>query len=303
MARGYRTAKEKKIKAILSVIALVIAAGVYLYNWYITNNISAEGNFSYHFIDVGQGDCTLILSEENAILVDSGTGESAYGTVEYIRQYTDTIDYMILTHPHEDHIGGADDILEAFTVNNVIMPDASAETVVFTKLLDALEKEGCPVIKSVPGSVYQCGEMLIEIFAPISDSYYETNNYSVVSKITAGGISALITGDAEEYAESEILSRFEPYKLDSYILKSGHHGSSTSTSEEFFAAVSPEIAVISCGEGNSYGHPHREHIALLEDSGTEYYRTDEDGTVVVLVENGEISVFCTSDGDYLQSLQ
>lgn len=303
MAGSYRTEKEKKIRAILSVIAVAVALVIYLYNWYMKENMTAEGKFSYHFIDVGQGDCTLILSEEKAVLVDSGTGEYGQRTVEYISQYVDTIDYMILTHPHEDHIGGADDILEALTVKTVVMPDATSESVAFSKLLDAIEKENCEVEQGMGGLSYQCGDIFIELFSPVSEVYNDTNNYSIVSKVTAGGVSLMLSGDAEAYVEEQILDNYLPYELDCDIMKSGHHGSSTSNSEDFMKAVSPEISVISCGEGNSYGHPHREHIKMLQDMDIEYYRTDRDGTVICVIENGEVSVFCTSGGDYQLSLQ
>ena len=280
-----KRSKKLKAKDIIKIIAFLIVVGMAVYRYFDEASLDADiaeldVKYSYHFVDVGQGDCTMILSEDTTVVVDSGPGDHSYTTVEYIKQFTDEIDVFILTHPHEDHIGAAADIINKIGVKTVIMPDVSTETVCFDKLLDAIEENNCTVKEGKPGESFTFGEIKIDIYAPNSPSYKDLNNCSIVAKITTDDIATLITGDAESSSESEILENFPSYVLDSHILKMGHHGSSTSTTKEFFEAVSPRYAVISCGEGNSYGHPHSTVLSLLELGGSELYRTDLDGTIV-----------------------
>ncbi len=287
--------KKPNAKDIVRLIAWIIVVVIAVYKYFDDAALNADLSeldvkYSYHFVDVGQGDCTMILGEDVSIIVDTGPGENRYTTVEYIKQFTDHIDLMILTHPHEDHIGAASDIINNIGVETVIMPDAVSDTACFEKLLDAIEDNDCSLLEGKAGDNYEFGGIAVEIYAPNGSGYKDLNNSSIVAKITTGEISAVITGDAESSSEKEILSSFPSYKLDADILKAGHHGSSTSTSTDFLEAVSPEYAVITCGEGNSYGHPHYETLQLFERYNIRYFRTDTMGSIVFYSDGEKLAV-------------
>ncbi len=288
MAKG-RGKSTKKISATTATIVIIIAVIFYILDAVGgLGNKDIEGNCEFHFIDVGQGDCTLIISEDAAIVIDAGPGDHADSTEKYIKSYTDTIDYLILTHPHEDHIGGADEIIESINVKNIIMSDASTDTATFTVLLDAVENSGANVIEAKSGDEYTAGDIVFTILSPVSD-FTNYNDYSIVTKVEFGNTSAMITGDVEQHSEKLIIEKFKKGFLRSDIYQVSHHGSSTSNSSAFFSAISPKYAVIQCEDGNSYGHPHREIIKELENRNIEYYRTDKIGHVVF-----------TSDGEKVE---
>lgn len=244
--------------------------------------VTFDGEGIYvHFIDVGQGDAALVQTASGNLLIDTGTSDSIEALTDYIHALSiETLEYAIFTHPHADHIGGASAVLDTYTVENVIMPNAVSTSKTFEKMLNAIEAEQCEVIEGKAGVSFSMGDVFIELLAPVSDDLDDLNNASVVAKIIYGNISFLFTGDAETASESEMLDR-DAAKLDVDILKVGHHGSSTSSSAKFLAAVSPEIAVVSAGLYNEYGHPHAEVVNRLQDIGTELYRTDKNGSVVV----------------------
>ncbi len=303
-----KRSKKLNTKDIIKIVGFIIVVLVAIWRYFDDSALNAELSeldvkYSYHFIDVGQGDSTMILGEDVSIVVDTGPSDHRYTTVEYIKQFTDKIDVLILTHPHEDHIGAAADIINKIGVDTVIMPDATSDTVCFEKLLDAIEDNNCQLIEGKAGESFEISGVTIDIFAPNSSGYKDLNNSSIVARILTGKIATLVTGDAESSSEREILDNFPSYMLDSDILKAGHHGSSTSTSTDFLEAVSPKYAVISCGEGNSYGHPHYETLQLFKKYNIECYRTDTMGTVVFYSDGEKIAISesYTSDGDYLRS--
>jgi competence protein ComEC len=217
----------------------------------------------FHFIDVGQGDAALIRTPKGDILIDAGTNSSEDQLKAYLDQLGVTeLEYAVFTHPHEDHIGGADMILNTYTVKRVILPDKEHDSKTFERMLDAIEAEHCEVIMATPDKTFKVGDLTCTILAPIGTAYTELNNYSVVIRAEYGDTSVLFTGDAEVYAEKEMLERyFFKGLLDCDILKVGHHGSDTSSSQAFLYAVSPVHAVISVGEGNTYDHPKQEILS------------------------------------------
>ena len=227
------------------------------------------------------------------LLIDAGTNSSE----DELRAYLDAcgvddIDCFVCTHPHEDHIGGADMILGEYNVERLIMPETESSTVTVTKLLDALEASDAVYTEPVVGDVYTSGGFAFTILAPDESVADDSNNSSIVLRLDYGSTSFMFTGDAEAESEACILAEFSPSELDCDFLKLGHHGSTTSTTEEFLDAVSPEYAAISCGEGNSYGHPHREILELLESrgiTGDKLLRTDLDGTCVIYSDGERIS--------------
>ena len=248
----------------------------------VDNKVS--GSIQVHFLDVGQGDCALVVSEDGVILIDSSYKNSnvTKSIIDYIKKLgISKIDYFVLTHPHADHIGGAPSIINEFEIEKLFMPNCVTDTKIFEDTLDAIENNDVDLIEAVSGEEHCLGEIEFKILAPnYSVSYNNLNDYSIVIRLVYGNTSVMFTGDAEKLSESEILSLYPASQLKSDILKVGHHGSSTSSSIEFLRAVSPSVAIISVGEGNSYEHPHDVTLETLYGLDIPYYRTDNDGTIV-----------------------
>ncbi len=254
-----------------------------------------SGELQVHFIDVGQGDCILVMSEGEYMLVDTGDidDECTEKIIDYLNGFgIKTIDYLVLTHPDADHIGGAPEVIGEFDVEKCIMPDYDKKTTkIYERTLDALEQTEVDVVEAVPGDEFSVGEADCKIIAPLK-AYDDANDASVVIRMTFGEISVLLTGDAESESEADIVKRYKSSELECDVLKSGHHGSSTSSSSALLDAVSPKYAVISCGAGNSYGHPHTETTEKYESRKITVYRTDRNGTVV-MKSDGEKVTFTT----------
>lgn len=250
---------------------------------------STQSLLEVNFVDVGQGDCILIKTpNEKTILIDSGSLGSKETVLNFIKkQGISEIEYAFFTHPHADHIGAADEILKKYTVKNVYMPNAVTTTQVFERMLDELEKhKEINIVQAKAGQSITVDEVKLDILSPIKDSYCNLNNYSIIIKMNFGDNSFLFTGDAEMLNEQEMLEA--NYNLDVDILKVGHHGSGSSTSSEFLAAVTPEAAIISCGAGNRYGHPHDKTLEKLKDIET--YRTDKNGTITVYCSKTDFTI-------------
>lgn len=249
-----------------------------------------EGNAEINIIDVGQGDSILIRTPKGTVLIDAGTNDSEEALKKYLddRDVRD-IDYAVFTHPHEDHIGGADMIMKNYNVKNVILPDAVHPTTSYEKMMKAIEKSDAEVYRAVPDDVYEIDGLRLTVLAPISDEYERLNDYSVVIRADYGKTSFLFTGDAEVVSESEMIERYGETLLDCDFLKVGHHGSYSSSSLDFLRAVSPKIAAISCGKDNPYGYPHRETTANLGKLGIEVYRTDLSGSLVFVSDGKTIT--------------
>lgn len=246
---------------------------------------NAESSLRVNFIDVGQGDSEFIeLPNGETLLIDAGTNETGANVVNYIESLGySSIDYVVGTHPHEDHIGGLDDVIRSFDVESVYMPKVTADTKTFEDVLDAVDEKGLTINTAKAGVTLVDGDGLsVKMLAPVLDEYDNTNDYSAVIRIVYDDTSFIFMGDAEQYAESLITG-----DVSADVLKVGHHGSSTSTGEAFLERVSPSYAVISCGLGNSYGHPHTETIEKL--GGIPVFRTDEMGTIVATSDGSEIS--------------
>ena len=232
-----------------------------------------------HYIDVGQGDSILAGSDGHYMLIDAGENDQA-DTVT-------SLDYVIGTHPHSDHIGGLDKVIDEFTVGKVILPPVEHTTRTFEDVLNAVSNKGLKITKPVPGSTYTLGSASFTIVAPVKDYGNDLNNWFVGIRLIYGSNSFLMCGDAESQAESDMLERGMPLKAD--VLKAGHHGSSTSTSSVFLKAVSPSYVVIQCGKDNSYGHPHKETMEKLEKAGCQVLRTDEYGTITASSDGTQIT--------------
>lgn len=273
-----------------TLIILILLGALSVLYYYMTMPEIPEGQLSVHYIDVGQGDCELLVTAEGTVLIDSGTSDSKYDLCEYLRGAVTRIDYLILTHPHEDHIGGAAQVIEDFPVGNVIMPDAVSDSAAFERLLDAMEDKSISGIMAEAGAKYELGGLKLQILSPLSEEYEETNNYSIVLRADYGEDSFLFTGDAETLVENELLDTYPVTTLDCDVLKVGHHGSNTSSSHKFIEAVTPEIAVIEVGKDNDYGHPKDKILRRLESFGAQILRTDLEGDIVLISEGRGITV-------------
>ena len=257
----------------------------------VENSGSSSFVLDVQIIDVGQADCTLIkMPDGQNMLIDAGNNSDGGYLVDYLEsEDVEKIDYLIGTHPHADHIGGMDDIIENFEIGTIYMPRATANTKTFEEVLIAIKKKGLKIETATAGKKVLEGEVSAVFLSPSGEYYEELNDYSAVLKLTYGDKSFLFMGDAEALAEKEILQKFD---VKSDVLKVGHHGSSTSSHNAFLKAVNPEIAVISVGEGNDYGHPHKSVLKRLEKIGTRLYRTDLNGTVKVYCDGKSIEVKC-----------
>ena len=251
---------------------------------------STYGLMRVHFIDVGQADSAFIeLGNGQTMLIDAGRSGNANTIVSYIKdlQY-ETIDYVVASHPHDDHIGGMATVLDSFNIGKMYMPKQAHPIGAFTNMLDVIEKKDIDLYTAKAGtSILSSGILDIDVLAPFADSDSNLNNVSAVVRITYGKTVMLFTGDAEKVIENQLLNS----GVDADVLKVGHHGAGSASSKSFIKAVSPDVAVISVGEGNSYGHPHADTLAILNEVGADIYRTDEQGTVVVTADqNKKITV-------------
>ncbi|MGM9551968.1 MAG: ComEC/Rec2 family competence protein [Clostridia bacterium] len=244
---------------------------------------TANGELSVHFIDVGQADCELIeLPNGENMLIDAGNNSDSDLILSYLENLDITkIDYLVGTHPHEDHIGSLDTIINNFEIGKFYMPDAEADTKTYRDVISAAESKGLEIIPTYAGTtIYEDSDLKIKTVAPVRD-YSDLNNTSIVIRLTYKKSSFLFTGDAEEKSERDITD-----DVSADVLKVGHHGSYTATSDLFLERVDPMYAVISCGMGNKYGHPHAETISKLYDNDVTVYRTDEMGTIICTTSGG-----------------
>ena len=251
--------------------------------------IGIESNLEVHFIDVGQADSILIKKGNKFMLIDAGNNGDGELVVNYLKeQNVSKLNYVIGTHPHEDHIGGLDDVINSFEIEKVIMPNVISPTNTFEDVLDSISNKGLSITKSKVGDTYDLNGATATILAPNQNEYNDFNNYSIVVKVTNGDNSYLLTGDADALSEKEMVKE-NKYRLHADVLKLGHHGSSTSTSLEFLNAVNPDFAVISVGVDNKYGHPNLETLDKLGNRGINVLRTDLQGTIVSISDGKTIS--------------
>lgn len=264
----------------------------------------AEGELTLTMIDVGQGDSFLFVQEGEVALVDCGTRSTGEDVVKYLKSIgIKKIDYVFGTHPHDDHMGGMYDVITNFEIGKIILPEIKSGEVTtnwYLKLMKEIKSGNYELEIAEIGKIYTLGDATMKVIGPLSEQKDNLNNYSTVLKVSFGEMDIIMTGDAETEVEKEILQTGE--NIDAEILKVGHHGSNTSTSEEFLNAVSPDYALISTKLGNKYEHPTESTMEKLKKSNIEVYRTDENGTVVATITSNHISFSCTP-GDYLSGVE
>lgn len=248
-----------------------------------TAGVSEGGSFTIHFIDVGQADSALVTCDGHSMLIDGGNADDSNLVYSVLQRETEGhLDYVIGTHAHEDHIGGLSGAFEADTADVTFCPVTEYDSKAFQNFKARADERGGGITVPAVGDTFTLGEANVTVVA-VNSVPEDTNNTSIVIRIVYGDTSFLFTGDAEQETEEKILESEQD--IESTVLKVGHHGSSTSTSQAFLDAVNPTYTVISCGKDNSYGHPHSETLAKLASAGVEVLRTDELG-----------DIYCTSDG-------
>ncbi len=279
----------KLFTVLLLAVVLLASTGCDLFFTPTEGETSTPNPLRVTFLDVGQADAILIRSNNSTMLIDTGSNRGADELVSLLKSMNiRKVDVLVGTHPHEDHIGGMDSVINNFDIGDIYMPEVAATTRTFEDVLTAIENKNLTVTSPEPGSNFIIGDATCTILAPNSEDYSDLNNYSIVIRLLYGNTSFLFTGDAETVSEKEMLEK--GYNLKSDVLKVGHHGSTTSTSVDFLQAVSPDFAVIMAGEDNDYGHPHQETLDLLNSAGIKIYRTDLNGSITFTSNGSGLSV-------------
>lgn len=257
---------------------------------------SVNGTLSIHFIDVGQADSILIIDNDKSMLIDAGNNADEDLVVNYINnQGISKLDVVIGTHAHEDHIGGMDKVISSFDIGNVYLPKQPSTTKTYEDVLSAISNKGLKINSPTPNTTFTLNSAKATILAPNSNSYEDINNSSIVVKVNYGNNSFLFMGDAEELSENEILNK--GYNVAADLIKLGHHGSSSSSSENFLNSVKAKYGIISIGAGNTYGHPTKEVMELLKNKEITVYRTDENSTIIA-TSDGKNITFNVNPGSY-----
>ena len=240
---------------------------------------TVEAPFEMHFIDVGQALSVLVECDGQYMLYDGGNVDDGSLVVSYLQsQGVEQLEYVFCSHAHEDHVGGLAAALAYFPAYHVYSPVTEASTKCFKDFVKYTQQQGLQVEVPAVGTTWPLGGATVTMVGPVAQ-YSDTNDTSIVLRIEYGSTSFLLTGDMEKTAETDLVNSGVNLRAD--VLQVGHHGSSTSTGYLFLNSVLPEMAVISCGVNNKYGHPHEETLSILRDAGVDVYRTDLQGTITI----------------------
>lgn len=262
--------------------------------WLVVYDLSRSRFLEVNFFDVGQGDAIFIETPDSRqILIDGGPGSAVLEKLGKAMPFWDrTIDLVILSHPESDHLSGLLEVLKRYKVENILWTGVKRNTAEYAEWLRLIEKESSNVFIVQAGKEATASGIVFEVLFPLESQegkeFKDSNNSSIVAKLTFGDTAFLLTGDVYKSAEEELIRR--EIALDSDVLKISHHGSKTSTSEEFIKNVSPDIAVISAAKDNSYGHPHQDVLETLEKYGINILRTDLDGDIKIFSDGKNLKI-------------
>ena len=283
--------RTKKYIIFLIICICFISATSYFKNMISTHKINSD--FMYvHYINVDQGDSILIQVNNKNLLIDSGPKTHKKSLLKYLKSLgISDLDYVIATHPHDDHIGNMNTIIDNFDIKYFYAPKVYSSTNTFEKMIESLKNKNLKIIpiRRNCNTIFLGPKTSVNIFSPINDIYDNENNYSPVIKISYGNTSFLFTGDAEKEIENELLALNDDISSD--VLKIAHHGSSTSTSDSFLQKVNPKYAVISVGKNNIYGHPDKNTLSKLDKNNIKTLRTDMYGNITI-ISDGHSLKFC-----------
>lgn len=259
--------------------------------------IIPAGEIRVHILDVGQGLAVFMETGEHTLLYDGGGSDTSSFVVSYLqKQGVETLDYCIASHYDADHLSGLIGVLNKFEIGTLIAPDYTSDTKTYASFLNMETKKSVDIHSAKVRESFSFGEGTLQVMAPCATEYADENNYSVVVRLTFGESSLLLTGDATTVSEDQMLDSGMDLQTDVLLL--GHHGSYNATGEDFFRAVSPEYAILSCAENNAYGHPHTRVMNLLKEHGTKLYRTDLQGSIYFTITGTEIRFDTESCNDY-----
>lgn len=276
--------KNKKIYIVL-VILLAVAVCILVFCGRKGNKgktkVFSDEMLEVHFIDVGQGDCTLIEVDNEYMLIDTGIPDSQSDLEEYLVSYgIEKFEYVIATHPHQDHIGNMDYIIEEYEIETFMMPDVTYNTMCYQSMMEALEIGRVNVVNPKQGAVYELGGAQFTIISDSEADYGDNiNNYSIGIKLTYGETNFVLCGDAEYEAEQDIINSGMDIGAD--VLKINHHGSGSSSSEAFLEEIDADYAIICVGADNEYGHPREKILNRLQSFDMTVYRTDKEGNIII----------------------
>ncbi len=329
MGKKQNQKSKSKVIKILLVVAIIAVALFLVYKFFFGEKYEIpEGSAEIHCVDVGQGDATLILADGMTVLIDTGENDPANVLIDYIKDLKiNVIDYFIITHFDSDHFGEAEEVLKEFTVTNLIIPDQNKTTKMYGYFMETLkekpeinvsviennddldkaiqvddiididDKEDRKIYvgKTDENNKNDKGDLELEFFGPVKDSYDNSNDYSIIVMARWGKNKMLFTGDSEVEAEQAIVEKYgiEFSRLfDCDIFKAGHHGSSTSSCKDVLDATTPSYIIISCGKDNSYNHPHKEAMDRFKDKVKEenIFRTDLQGDIIFVTDGESITV-------------
>ncbi|MEA4827964.1 ComEC/Rec2 family competence protein [Clostridium sp. JNZ J1-5] len=272
---------KKRSKAILVFFTIILILCVYvIYNYSMKASVvfPSKDKLLIHYIDVDQGDAILIQFNNENILIDSGSGNKKASS--YLKkQKISKLNYVIATHPHDDHIGNMSHIIKNFSIDKFYSPKITTTTDTFKNMALNLNKKGLKISPITSEITLNLEEKIHCYIIPTYSNYTNLNNYSAIIKIVYGNTSFIFSGDAESIREEETLNK--GYNISADVIKIGHHGSKSSTSQKYLDEVNPKVAIISCGKGNDYGHPHKETLLKLKEKGIITFRTDIHKTVVL----------------------
>lgn len=279
---------KKKLLSLLLILALLLAGCALPAD--TAAPVSGEG-LTVSFIDVGQADCALLECGGEFMLIDGGNRDDGQLVVSYLEQQgVETLSAVVCTHAHEDHVGGLPSVLAVYPTQAVYAPTRTYASKVFDDFAYYTDQQGLEITIPAPGDTWTLGQASVTVLGPVK-SYAETNDTSIVLRVSYGETDFLFTGDMETTAENDMLDYWGgriSWKAD--VLKVGHHGSNTSTGYRFLNEVAPDYAVISVGKDNSYGHPHEEPLSRLNQAGVTIFRTDELGTVIARSDGAAVSL-------------
>lgn len=275
--------KNKKIKIALVTLGVLFLSVLFSYNYFLEKN---KQELLVSFINCGQADCIFIRTPQgHQVIIDFGDNKGLKDLSQRISYWDKTIDLLIITHPHDDHIAGMSSLIKKYKIKNILYTGALAHSPIYVDLLDLITKEKIPMLIPQKNQIISLGEncqlnILFPFDSLLNKEVANLNNSSIVSQLKCLNSSFLFMGDAEIEAEDEILK--EGINIKSDVLKAGHHGSITSSQEEFLEKVTPQIAIIMVGENNKFNHPSKRTLKRLERVGAKIFRSDLDGTIDII---------------------